>query len=128
MEIIRPAFADRPTTILSYGNSFPEAAARHIRNTFQASRVYVICSRSLAQKTGILGELNRVFRALSISIVGQRTGMRPHTLWSEVLEIAIEARECEADLFLTVGGGTLTDGAKAAVLVFPVPRLPAQVD
>jgi alcohol dehydrogenase class IV len=45
--------------------------------------------------------------------------MRPHTLWSEVLEIAIEARECEADLFLTVGGGTLTDGAKATVLVFP---------
>jgi alcohol dehydrogenase class IV len=125
METIRPAFANRPTPILSYGNPFPESAARHIRNTFQARRVYVICSRSLAWETGVLGELNQVFRTLSISIVGQRIGMKPHTLWSEVLEMAIEAREREADLFLTVGGGTLTDGAKATVLVSPAPKLSA---
>jgi alcohol dehydrogenase class IV len=43
--------------------------------------------------------------------------MKPHTLWSEVLEIAVEARACEADVFLTIGGGTLTDGAKAVLLV-----------
>jgi alcohol dehydrogenase class IV len=117
MEIIRPAFGDRPVPILSYGIPFPEAAARHILDTFQARRVYVICSRSLASKTGILEELNRVFRTSSISHVGKRVGMKPHTLWSEILEIAAEARACEADVFLTIGGGTLTDGAKAVVLV-----------
>ncbi|CEJ57317.1 hypothetical protein PMG11_06014 [Penicillium brasilianum] len=85
METIRPAFADRSTPILVYGNPFPESAARHIRNTFQARRVYVICSRSLAQETDVLGELNQAFRTLSVSIVGQRTGLKPHTLWSEVL-------------------------------------------
>ncbi|KAL2786658.1 alcohol dehydrogenase [Aspergillus keveii] len=116
MEIIRPAFGDRPLPILSYGIPFPEAAARHILSTFQARRVYVICSRSLASKTGILEELDRVFRTSSISLVGQRVGMKPHTLWSEILEIAAEARACEADVFLTIGGGTLTDGAKAVVL------------
>jgi alcohol dehydrogenase YqhD (iron-dependent ADH family) len=117
MEIIRPGFADRPLPILSYGIPFPEAAARHIVNTFQARRVYVICSRSLAEKTSILEELDRVFRTNSISMVGQRIGMKPHTLWSEVLDIAAEARTSEADVFLTIGGGTLTDGAKAVVLV-----------
>ncbi|CEN61044.1 hypothetical protein ASPCAL07712 [Aspergillus calidoustus] len=116
MEIIRPGFADRPLPILSYGIPFPEAAARHIVNTFQARRVYVICSRSLAEKTSILEELDRVFRTNSISMVGQRIGMKPHTLWSEVLDIAAEARTSEADVFLTIGGGTLTDGAKSVVL------------
>ncbi|KAL3484328.1 alcohol dehydrogenase [Aspergillus germanicus] len=116
MEIIRPAFRDRPLPILSYGIPFPEATARHVLNTFQARRVYVICSRSLASKTGILQELDCVFRTSSISLMGQRVGMKPHTLWSEVLEIATEARACEADVFLTIGGGTLTDGAKAVVL------------
>ncbi|KAL3481523.1 hypothetical protein BJX99DRAFT_253447 [Aspergillus californicus] len=116
MEIIRPAFQARPVPILSYGIPFPEASARHVINTFHARRVYVICSRSLAQKTSILVELDRVFGTSSISLVGQRVGMKPHTLWSEVLDIAAEARACEADVFLTIGGGTLTDGAKAVVL------------
>ncbi|KAL2813854.1 alcohol dehydrogenase [Aspergillus granulosus] len=117
MEITRPAFTDRSTPIISYGIPFLEAAAHHVVNTFQARRVYVICSRSLAQNTSILNDLSLVLRTFSISMVGQRIGMKPHTLWSEVLDIAAEARSCEVDLFLTIGGGTLTDGAKAIVLV-----------
>ncbi|KAJ0419802.1 alcohol dehydrogenase [Aspergillus carlsbadensis] len=116
MEIIRPAFADHPLPILSHGIPFPEAAARHVVNTLQARRVYVICSRSLAEKTSIPDELGRVFRTNSISMVGRRIGMKPHTLFSEVLDIAAGVRTCEADVFLTIGGGTLTDGAKAVVL------------
>ncbi|KAL2844080.1 alcohol dehydrogenase [Aspergillus pseudoustus] len=116
MEIVRPAFADHATPIISYGVPFPEAAARHAVNTFQARRVYLICSRSLAQKTSMMDELSLVFRTASVAVVRRRIGMKPHTLWSEVLEIVAEARASETDLFLTVGGGTLTDGAKAVVL------------
>ncbi|KAL4872329.1 hypothetical protein BDV12DRAFT_210842 [Aspergillus spectabilis] len=116
METIRSAFADRPSPILSYGIPFPEAAARHVIDTFQARRVYVMCSRSLAQKTNNLDQLGRAMEKLNISIVGRRIGMKSHTLWSEVLEITTEARACEADLFLTIGGGTLTDGAKVVAL------------
>ncbi|KAL6233637.1 hypothetical protein BDW75DRAFT_231834 [Aspergillus navahoensis] len=116
MEIIRPAFGDRPVPIVSYGIPFPEAAARHVISTFQARRIYVICSRSLGLNTSVLNGLSAVFGTSSVSIVGQRIGMKPHTLWSEVLDIAAEARASEADLFLTIGGGTLTDGAKATVL------------
>ncbi|KAK9591108.1 hypothetical protein V6Z92_004184 [Aspergillus fumigatus] len=42
--------------------------------------------------------------------------MQSHTLWSEVLEIVHNARRVEADLLLTLGAGSLTDGAKVVAL------------
>lgn len=48
--------------------------------------------------------------------------MQSHTLWSEVLEIVHDARRVEADLLLTLGAGSLTDGAKVVALVIsPAP-------
>lgn len=48
--------------------------------------------------------------------------MQSHTLWSEVLEIVHDARRVEADLLLTLGAGSLTDGAKVvALVIFPPP-------
>ncbi|CEN61318.1 hypothetical protein ASPCAL07974 [Aspergillus calidoustus] len=112
METFRPAFSDRPRPLLSYGIPFPEAVARHVVDTFEATRVYVICSGSLARDTDSLGRLAETLEKVKVSIVGKRIGMKPHTLWSEVLEITADARACEADLILTLGGGSLTDGAK----------------
>jgi alcohol dehydrogenase class IV len=43
--------------------------------------------------------------------------MQSHTLWSEVLEIVEDARNVQADLLLTLGAGSLTDGAKIIALV-----------
>lgn len=47
--------------------------------------------------------------------------MQSHTLWSEVLEIVHDARRVEADLLLTLGAGSLTDGAKVVALVISPP-------
>ncbi|KAL3494956.1 alcohol dehydrogenase [Aspergillus germanicus] len=112
METFRPAFSDRPRPLLSYGIPFPEAVARHVVDTFDAKRVYVICSGSLARNTDSLDRLAQTLEKVKVSIIGKRIGMKPHTLWSEVLEITADARACEADLILTLGGGSLTDGAK----------------
>ncbi|KAJ5679016.1 hypothetical protein N7462_007260 [Penicillium macrosclerotiorum] len=113
-EIVRPAFAGRERPILSYGIAFPAAAARHVAETFGASRVYVICSGSLARNTDAL---DRLMDALGADkIVGCRIGMQSHTLWSEVLQIVEEARNVHADMLLTLGGGSLTDGAKIIAL------------
>lgn len=109
-ETVRPAFSGRHRPQLSYGIDFPTAAARHVTNTFRASRVYVICSGSLARNTDAL---DRLVAALGPEkIAGQRIGMKPHTQWSEVLEIIADARKVQADLLLTLGAGSLTDGAK----------------
>ncbi|KAJ5218991.1 uncharacterized protein N7498_001090 [Penicillium cinerascens] len=113
-EIARPAFADRKRPLLSYGIAFPAAAARHVTETFGASRVYVICSGSLARNTD---SLDRLASALEPEkVVGRRVGMQSHTLWSEVLEIVEDARNVQADLLLTLGAGSLTDGAKIIAL------------
>ena len=37
--------------------------------------------------------------------------------WSEVLEVADECRRVNADLLITIGGGSLTDAAKLVALV-----------
>ncbi|KAL2848173.1 alcohol dehydrogenase [Aspergillus pseudoustus] len=112
METFRPAFEDRPRPLLSYGIPFPEAVARHVVDTFHAERVYVICSGSLARNTDSLDRLAQTLERVKVPIVGRRIGMKSHTLWSEVLEITADARACDADLILTLGGGSLTDGAK----------------
>ncbi|KAL1854163.1 hypothetical protein Plec18170_004927 [Paecilomyces lecythidis] len=108
-ETVRPAFADRELPQLSYGIPFPAAAARHAENSFQASRVYIICSGSLARNTQALQQLKS---ALGDRVAGQRIGMKSHTLWSEIIEIVTDARAVNADLLITLGAGSLTDGAK----------------
>ncbi|KAL4805199.1 alcohol dehydrogenase [Aspergillus unguis] len=112
METFRPAFVDRPRPLLSYGIPFPEAVSRHVVDTFHAERVYVICSGTLAKNTDSLDRIAETLKKVKVEIVGKRIGMKSHTLWSEVLEIVADARACSADLILTLGGGTLTDGAK----------------
>lgn len=113
-ETVRPAFAGREEPRLSYGIPFPEAIARHVEHTFKASRVYIISSGSLARNTDAL---DRLKAALGDKVVGVRIGMKSHTLWSEVLEITNEAREKEVDLLVTLGAGSLTDGAKIISVV-----------
>ncbi|KAJ4204157.1 hypothetical protein NW759_014994 [Fusarium solani] len=114
LETVQRAFADRPSPLLSYGLPFAEALPRHVHETFAASRVYAIVSRGLAAQSDVV---QQVQGALGADIIGgARIGMRPHTLWSEVLEIVAEARSSNADLLLVIGGGTLTDAAKVVSL------------
>ncbi|MEM7191220.1 MAG: iron-containing alcohol dehydrogenase, partial [Pseudomonadota bacterium] len=42
--------------------------------------------------------------------------MAPHTPRASVIEAAVGARDCGADLIVTFGGGSITDGAKAVQL------------
>lgn len=118
-EIVQPAFEGRERPLLSYGVEFEVSAARHVRETFDASRVYVISSKSLSQNTDAL---DRLVNALGgDKVIGCRIGMQSHTLWSEVLEIVEEAGNANAELIITLGAGTLTDAAKIVALVsFPM--------
>ena len=104
---------------VTYGLPFPEACRKHVDTLFKASRVYIICSASLAKSTEALVSLQS---ALGSKVVGTRIGMKPHTLWSEILEIVKEARDVKADLLITLGAGSLTDGAKIVALVGIIPQ------
>ena len=108
-ETFRPAFSDREVPNVSYGVPFPEACAKHVETTFGASRVYIIASKSLSANTDALKKLET---ALGSKVVGSRIGMRPHTPWSDILSIVNEARPLNPDCIITLGAGSLTDGAK----------------
>lgn len=112
-ETYRPAW-DGCKTWISYGSSYEEACSKHITDHFQAKRVYIIASGSLSRDTGRVKVLQH---ALGDKVVGTRSGMRPHTLWSEILEVVKEATKLRADLLVTLGAGSLTDGAKIIALV-----------
>ena len=99
---------------ISYGLPFPEACAKHVANTFNASRAYIIASGSLSRNTN---HVKRLQDALGGKVAGIRHGMKPHTLWSEILEVTQEAKQVEADLLITLGAGSLTDAAKIIALV-----------
>jgi alcohol dehydrogenase class IV len=108
-EIFRPAFEDRKVPDISYGIPFPETCLKHVEKTFSASRVYIIASKSLSANTDALKRLEDV---LGSKVVGVRIGIQPHTPWSNIISIVNEARHLNPDCIITLGAGSLTDGAK----------------
>ncbi|KAK8022417.1 hypothetical protein PG993_013184 [Apiospora rasikravindrae] len=112
-ETHRPAFAGRDKPSVSYGLPFPLTLLHHAGSTFGATRLYVLCSASLARNTPHLTSLKDT---LNSKVAGVRVGLQPHTRWSEVLEVVREARELDCDLLVTLGAGSLTDAAKIVSL------------
>lgn len=113
-EVYKSAFLDShsPTSVhISYGIPFPEAAAKHIKE----KRIGVLISGTLNRNTDAL---QRVQKALGEErIVFVKAGLRPHTYWSEMLDMASLVLEKKPDVLLTIGGGSLTDAAKVIALV-----------
>lgn len=78
-----------------------------------AESVFLMVSRSLNTNTD---EIDKVRTALGNKFAGEYDGMPPHSPRDAVCEAAAKAREANADLIVTVGGGSLTDGAKVVQL------------
>lgn len=108
--------SDRP--YISLGLPFEEACKKHAASTFNAERVYIIVSNSISKTNDFI----KLKNALGHKVVGIRYGIRQHVPWQDVLEIAQELHDTKADLLVTLGAGSLTDGAKVAVFVC-LPRL-----
>ena len=77
--------------------------------------MYIIVSRSLAGTGDYLQKLEKAVDEESIA--GARMGMRPHTLSRERIETAEERRQLEADCLIALGGGSLIDSGKGAILL-----------
>ncbi|KAE8445288.1 hypothetical protein EG329_013526 [Mollisiaceae sp. DMI_Dod_QoI] len=107
-ESYRPAFPPAQKPFISTGLSFPEACAHHVENTFHASKVYIIVSNSISKTNNF----TRLQNALGDKIVGVRKGIKPHTPWDDILEIVKDMGQKGAGLIITLGAGSLTDGAK----------------
>lgn len=95
-----------------FGKPAAESAAE-IARRFGATRVFLMVSGTLNRKTE---EIEKLRRALGNLCAGTFDNMPPHTPRSAVIAAADQARKAGADLILTLGGGSITDGAKAVQL------------
>ncbi len=78
-----------------------------------ASRVFLLCSRSLNRNTD---EIEQLRRALGSKLVGVYDGMPPHAPRSAVLEAAAQARAAGCDLIVGIGGGSIIDAGKIVAM------------
>ena len=78
-----------------------------------AERVFLMVSGTLNRTTD---EIDKLRRALGNKCVGTFDKMPAHTPRSAVIAATDQAREAGADLIVTLGGGSITDGAKAVQL------------
>lgn len=78
-----------------------------------AQRVFLIASDSLVRSTS---EIDSIRRALGARCAGVFSGVQPHVPRASVIAAAEQARACEADLIVSVGGGSVTDASKMVAL------------
>ena len=95
-ETYRAAFPQvQASSHISFGLLYAEACAKHVAETFHASRVYVLTSGSLSRNTDAVDR----FSAALDNKVGEGTVVevmkciKPHTHYSDVLKIIQEAKD-----------------------------------
>ncbi|CAF9935937.1 hypothetical protein IMSHALPRED_010400 [Imshaugia aleurites] len=113
-----PGKSPHPSPYISYGTPYPSACAHHVASTFHARRVYILASGSLSRNTNDLPTLVAALEAKlgPGAVVGITKGIKPHTHYSDILAITHEAKAANADILVTLGGGSLTDAAKVVAL------------
>jgi maleylacetate reductase len=79
----------------------------------RASRAFLMVSGTLNRKTD---EIEKIRNSLGPRCAATFDAMPPHTPREAVIAAAEQARAANADLIVTVGGGSITDGAKAVQL------------
>lgn len=95
-----------------FGRPAAEAVAGQM-DRLHASRAFLMVSGTLNRTTD---EIEKIRQALGSRCVGTFDAMPPHTPREAVVAAAEQARSAGADLIVTVGGGSITDGAKAVQL------------
>ncbi len=95
-----------------YGKPAAQSVAEVVK-AHGAERVFLMVSGTLNRQTD---EVESVRRALGNKCVGTFDKMPAHSPRSAVIAAAAQARQARADMIVTLGGGSFTDGAKAVQL------------
>ncbi|GAB4142777.1 MAG: iron-containing alcohol dehydrogenase [Sphingomonadales bacterium] len=91
-----------------YGKPAAEAIAEEAAGR-DARRVFLLVSQHLDSKTD---EIATIRAALGDRWAASHHGIRPHVPQSDIVTAAAKARAVDADLIVTIGGGSVTDAGK----------------
>src|SRR5215471_1548697 len=91
-----------------FGNPFAETLAQEV-DRLDARAVFVLASGTLARETDLV---ERLRQTLGNRFAGLCAKIGAHTPRTDVAAAANAAREANADLLVTLGGGSVTDAAK----------------
>ncbi|MCK1513958.1 iron-containing alcohol dehydrogenase [Bradyrhizobium sp. 190] len=95
-----------------FGRPASEAIVEQL-DRLGAQRAFLMVSGTLNRKTD---EIENIRRVLGPRCAGTFDAMPPHTPRAAVITASEQARAANADLIVTIGGGSITDGAKAVQL------------
>ncbi len=95
-----------------FGTPAAEAVAGQM-DRLHANSAFLMVSGTLSRETD---EIEKIRKRLGPRCVGIFDAMPPHTPREAVIAATEQARATRADLIVTVGGGSITDGAKAVQL------------
>jgi maleylacetate reductase len=95
-----------------FGRPAADAVAAQM-DRLGATRAFLMVSGTLNRNTD---EIEKLRKRLGSRYAATFDAMPPHTPREAVIAATEQARACEADLIVTVGGGSITDGAKAVQL------------
>ncbi|HKO73066.1 MAG TPA: iron-containing alcohol dehydrogenase [Bradyrhizobium sp.] len=106
----RVVFGDMDEVV--FGQPAAEAVAAQL-DRLHLSRAFLMVSGTLNRNTD---EIDKIRKRLGRRYVGSFDAMPAHTPREAVVAAAEQARAAGADIIVTVGGGSITDGAKAVQL------------
>jgi len=106
--LVAGRFRFPPLEEVSFGEPAAETVAA-LAARRGARRVFVLASGTLARTTG---EIDRLREALGGRYAGLFDAMPAHSPRGAVIEAAAAARAAGADLLVSFGGGSVTDGCK----------------
>jgi maleylacetate reductase len=95
-----------------FGRPAAQAVVEQV-DRLRASRAFLMVSGTLNRETD---EIEKIRNSLGSRCAATFDAMPPHTPREAVIAAAEQARAASADLIVTVGGGSITDGAKAVQL------------
>ena len=95
-----------------FGRPASEALVEQL-NRLGTTRAFLMVSGTLNRETEMIETIRR---ALGSRCAGTFDAMPPHTPRTAVIAASEQARAANADLIVTIGGGSITDGAKAVQL------------
>ena len=95
---------------------FGQPAAAALSDQFDRSgarRAFLMVSGTLNRQTDVIAH---ICASLDKRVAGLFDAMPPHSPREAVIEAAAQARAAKADCIVTIGGGSITDGAKVVQL------------